>query len=314
MSPADHLLNNWGGWGMKKVDRYGYLFIAPFWIIFLIFSIYPVALTFYYSFTNYSGSGTAEVVGLANYTRLLTDSYFVEAFFNTWKIWGINFALQIGLALVLALIFSDMRMKLKGLAFFRSIFYLPNLITISSVALLFGILLDWQHGSLNMILLNIGLISEPINWLNEPATAQLSVSLILTWMWFGHSFIVVMAGVSGISKDYYEAALIDGANRWQTFTKITVPLLKPILLYIMITSLIGGLQLFDLPMLLTDGIGSPDGSLNTMVLYLYNQAFKFNNYGYASAVAYGLFVITLIFSAIVFKGMYGNERKQARKV
>ncbi|MCA1059961.1 sugar ABC transporter permease [Rossellomorea aquimaris] len=299
---------------MKKVDRYGYLFIAPFWIIFLIFSIYPVALTFYYSFTNYSGSGTAEVVGLANYTRLLTDSYFVEAFFNTWKIWGVNFALQIGLALILALIFSDMRMKLKGLAFFRSIFYLPNLITISSVALLFGILLDWQHGSLNMILLNIGLISEPINWLNEPATAQLSVSLILTWMWFGHSFIVVMAGVSGISKDYYEAALIDGANRWQTFTKITIPLLKPILLYIMITSLIGGLQLFDLPMLLTDGIGSPDGSLNTMVLYLYNQAFKFNNYGYASAVAYGLFVITLIFSAIVFKGMYGNERKQARKV
>ncbi|WRP07073.1 sugar ABC transporter permease [Rossellomorea aquimaris] len=299
---------------MKKLDRYGYVFIAPFWIIFLIFSIYPVALTFYYSFTNYSGSGTAEVVGLANYARLLSDSYFVEAFFNTWKIWGINFALQIGLALVLALIFSDMRMKLKGLAFFRSIFYLPNLITISSVALLFGILLDWQHGSLNMILLNIGLISEPINWLNEPATAQLSVSLILTWMWFGHSFIVVMAGVSGISKDYYEAALIDGANRWQTFTKITIPLLKPILLYIMITSLIGGLQLFDLPMLLTDGIGSPDGSLNTMVLYLYNQAFKFNNYGYASAVAYGLFVITLIFSSLVFKGMYGNERKQARKV
>ncbi|QTC44080.1 sugar ABC transporter permease [Bacillus sp. V3] len=288
--------------------------MAPFWIIFLIFSIYPVALTFYYSFTNYTGSGVAEVVGLANYKRLFTDTYFVEAFFNTWKIWGVNFILQIGLALILALIFSDMRMKLRGLAFFRSIFYLPNLITISSVALLFGILLDWQHGSLNMILLKIGLISEPINWLNEPATAQLSVSLILTWMWFGHSFIVVMAGVSGISKDYYEAALIDGANRWQTFTKITLPLLKPILLYIMITSLIGGLQLFDLPMLLTDGIGSPDGSLNTMVLYLYNQAFKYNNYGYASAVAYGLFVITLIFSAMVFKGMYRNERKQTRQV
>ena len=299
---------------MSKLNRYGYIFIAPFWIIFLIFSIYPVALTFYYSFTNYSGSGVAEVVGLANYKRLLTDTYFVEAFINTWKIWGINFALQIGLALILALIFSDMRMKLRGLPFFRSIFYLPNLITISSVALLFGILLDWQHGSLNMLLLKMGLISDPINWLNEPATAQLSVSLILTWMWFGHSFIVVMAGVSGISKDYYEAALIDGANRWQTFTKITLPLLKPILLYIMITSLIGGLQLFDLPMLITDGIGSPDGSLNTMVLYLYNQAFKYNNYGYASAVAYGLFVITLIFSAVIFKGMYGNNRKQPRRV
>lgn len=299
---------------MTKLNRYGYFFIAPFWVLFLVFSIYPVVLTFYYSFTNYSGSGKAELIGLENYKRLITDSYFVEAFFNTWKIWGINFALQITIALILAAIFSDMRVKMKGLAFFRSIFYLPNLITVSSVALLFGILLDWQHGSLNMILLKIGLISQPINWLNEPATAQLSVSLILTWMWFGHSFIVVMAGVSGISRDYYEAALIDGASRVQTFFHITLPLLKPILLYIMITSLIGGLQLFDLPMLLTDGIGSPEGSLNTMVLYLYNQAFKYSNYGYAAAVAYGLFLITIIFSAIVFKSMYRNERKQARQV
>ncbi|MDX5981253.1 sugar ABC transporter permease [Exiguobacterium profundum] len=293
---------------MKKLDCYGYLFIAPFWVVFLTFSIYPVLLTLYYSFTNYTGSPGEEVVGFANYTRLLTDTYFIEAFFNTIKIWGINFVLQIGLALLLALIFSDLRLKLKGLSFFRSFFYLPNLITISSVALLFGILLDWQHGSLNMVLMKIGLISDPINWLAEPVTAQLSVSLILTWMWFGHSFIIVMAGVSGISTDYFEAAHIDGANRWQMFTKVTLPLLKPILLYIMITSLIGGLQLFDLPMLITDGIGSPDGSLNTMVLYLYNQAFKYNNYGYASAVAYGLFLITLIFSAVVFKGMFRKER------
>ncbi len=311
-SPLAYLLK--GGGEMKNLNRYGYFFIAPFWLVFLVFSIYPVALTFYYSFTNYTGSGEAQLVGLANYKRLLTDTYFVEAFFNTWKIWGVNFALQMGLALILAMIFSDMRVKLKGIAFFRAIFYLPNLITISSVALLFGILLDWQHGSLNMMLMKVGIISDPINWLNEPTSAQLSISLILTWMWFGHSFIVVMAGVSGISKDYYEAALIDGANRWQTFSKITIPLLKPILLYIMITSLIGGLQLFDLPMLLTDGIGSPDGSLNTMVLYLYNQAFKYNNYGYAAAVAYGLFVITLIFSAFIFKGMYGKERKQPRQV
>lgn len=299
---------------MKKLDRYGYLFIAPFWIVFLIFSIYPVALTFYYSFTNYTGSGVPEVVGFANYQRLLTDSYFIEAFVNTWKIWGVNVVLQLGIALILAMIFSDIRVKMKGLPFFRAIFYLPNLITISSVALLFGILLDWQHGSLNMILLKLGLISDPINWFNEPTTAQLSVSLILTWMWFGHSFIVVMAGVAGISKDYYEAALIDGANRWQTFISITLPLLKPILLYIIITSLIGGLQLFELPMLLTDGLGAPEDSLNTMVLYLYNQAFQYNNYGYAAAVAYGLFVITLVFSAIIFKGMFKNETRKPRQV
>lgn len=293
---------------MKKLDRYGYAFIAPFWVVFLTFSIYPVFLTLYYSFTNYTGSPGEEVVGFANYARLLTDTYFIEAFVNTIKIWGINFVLQIGLALALSLLFSDLRLKLKGLAFFRSFFYLPNLITISSVALLFGILLDWQHGSLNMMLLKLGIISDPINWLSQPVTAQLSVSLILTWMWFGHSFIIVMAGVSGISQDFFEAAHIDGANRWQMFTNVTVPLLKPILLYIMITSLIGGLQLFDLPLLITDGVGAPDGALNTMVLYLYNQAFKYNNYGYASAVAYGLFLITLVFSAVVFKGMFRKER------
>jgi multiple sugar transport system permease protein len=295
---------------MRKIDYHGYLFIAPFWLIFLTFSIYPVLLTFYYSFTDFTGSGTPNTVGLENYKRLIGDTYFVEAFFNTWKIWGVNFVLQIALALLLAVLFSDLRMKIKGMNFFRAIFYLPNLITISSVALLFGILLDWQHGSLNMVLMSLGFISEPIEWLNKPITAQLSVSIILTWMWYGHTFIVIMAGITGISKDYYEAALIDGANRWQTFISITLPLLKPILLYIMITSLIGGLQLFDLPMLITDGLGSPEGALNTMVLYLYNQAFKYNNYGYAAAVAYGLFVITLIFSAIVFRSMYRKEVKQ----
>ncbi len=297
---------------VKKLDRYGYVFIAPFWVVFLTFSIYPVLLTLYYSFTNYSGAEGEQIVGLANYTRLLGDSYFIEAFFNTIKIWGVNFALQIGGALMLALLFSDLQLKLKGLAFFRAFFYLPNLITISSVALLFGILLDWQHGSLNMMLLKVGLIDEPISWLTQPVTAQLSASLILTWMWFGHSFIVVMAGVSGISKDYFEAALIDGATRWQIFSRITLPLLKPILLYIMITSLIGGLQLFDLPMLLTDGLGSPDGALNTMVLYLYNQAFKYNNYGYAAAVAYGLFIITLVFSIVIFKGMFRKEQAEKK--
>ncbi|WP_231868433.1 carbohydrate ABC transporter permease [Fictibacillus phosphorivorans] len=110
---------------MKNLNRYGYYFIAPFWIIFLVFSIYPVALTFYYSFTNYSGSGDAQIVGLANYKRLLTDTYFVEAFFNTWKIWGVNFALQIGLALILSMIFSDMRLKLKGIAFSDPSFIFP---------------------------------------------------------------------------------------------------------------------------------------------------------------------------------------------
>ncbi|ADU28969.1 carbohydrate ABC transporter permease [Evansella cellulosilytica] len=295
---------------MKKIDYYGYLFILPFFIVFITFTIYPIILTFYYSFTSYSGMGSPEFIGMDNYARLVTDTYFYRAFFNTIYIWGINFFFQIAIALLLAVLFSDLRLRLKGLGFFRAVFYLPNLITIASVALLFGILLGWHHGTINHLLLDLGLINQPINWLNNPTTARWSVALIGAWMWFGHTFIILMAGISGISRDYFEAALIDGANRWQTFTKVTIPLLKPILLYVLITSLIGGLQIFDLPMLITDGMGAPQGSLNTMVLYLYNQAFRFNNYGYAAAVAYGLFLITVMFSVITFKSMYRKSAKE----
>ncbi|MFD1020970.1 carbohydrate ABC transporter permease [Thalassobacillus hwangdonensis] len=293
---------------MKNINYKGYYFIAPFFLVFLVFNIYPILLTFYYTFTSYEGYGSPEFIGLDNYIRILTDTYFFEAFFNTLKIWGLNFVLQLGIALALAALFSDLRFRMKGIGFFRAIFYLPNLITISSVAILFNIMLDWQYGSINQFLMQLGLIGEPIDWLNNPFTAQVSVSLILTWMWFGYTFIILMAGVSGISKEYYEAALIDGANRWQMFTNITLPLLKPIMLYVLITSLIGGLQLFDLPMLITDGLGAPEGSLNTMVLYLYNQAFRYNNYGYAATVAYALFLITVIFSVVTFKSMYRDVK------
>lgn len=295
---------------MKKNNKKAYLFIAPFVIVFLIFNIYPIFLTFYYSLTNYSGMGgieNATFIGLDNYERLLNDRYFYQAFFNTIRIWGFNFIVQMLIALGLALLFSDIRLKLRGVSVFRALFYLPNIITVASVALLFSILLDWNHGSLNQMLMSIGIISQPINWLNSPVYAQSAVALIGAWMWFGNSFIILLAGISGISRDFYEAALIDGANWWQSFRYITLPQLKPILLYVLITSIIGGLQLFDLPMLLTDGQGAPRGALNTMVLYLYNQAFQYNNFGYGATIAYGLFFITVVFSAITFRTMYRKQ-------
>lgn len=296
---------------MRSKNGYGYLFISPFFIVFTIFGIYPILLSLYMSFTDFKGVGSpfdANFVGLQQYARLLGDKYFLQAFVNTWKIWGVNIVLQLSIALILSVIFSDIRLKIKGMNFFRAVFYLPNLITVSSVALLFLFILDWQHGALNSMLLKYGLISRPINWLGQPATAQLSVSLIQTWLWFGHTFIIVFAGIQGISKDYFEAAMIDGANRSQTFFKVTLPLLRPIMLYVVITSLIGGLQLFEIPFLMSqNGLGGPEGSLVTMVLYLFNQAFKYRNFGYAAAVAYGLFIIILAFSMIVFKGMFKEE-------
>lgn len=279
----------------------------PFVFVFLVFNIYPILLTFYYSLTDYTGMGgigNANFIGVENYARLIGDGYFYSALGNTLKIWGLNFIVQMGIALGLALLFSDIRLKLKGVGLFRALFYLPNIITIASVALLFNILLDWNYGALNQMLLSLGIIDSPINWLNNPTYAQSWVALIGAWMWFGNSFIILLAGISGISKDYYEAALIDGANWWQSFTNVTLPQLKPVLLYVLITSIIGGLQIFDLPMLLTDTRGAPDGALNTMVLYLYNQSFKYNNFGYGAAIAYGLFIITVIFSAVTFRSMY----------
>ncbi|GAA0358146.1 sugar ABC transporter permease [Alkalibacterium iburiense] len=295
---------------MMKSQKKAYLFIAPFVIVFLTFNIYPILLTFYYSLTNYSGMGgieNADFIGLDNYRRLITDSYFFQAFFNTLRIWGLNFAVQIVIALLLALLFSDITLKLKGVKAFRALYFLPNIITVASVALLFSLLLDWNYGALNQMLLSLGIIDQPINWLNSPTYSQAWVALIGAWMWFGNTFIILMAGISGISKDYYEAAVMDGANWWDTFTKITLPQLKPILLYVLITSIIGGLQIFDLPMLLTDGRGAPRGALNTMVLYLYNHGFSYNNFGYAATIAYGLFFITVLFSVITFRTMYRRE-------
>ncbi len=299
--------------GMKDLNRYGFFFIIPFLIVFITFNIYPIFRTLYLSFTDYNGFARMNFVGIENYSRVIKDQMFWESFVNTMKIWSINIVLQLGLALLLTIVFSDIKNKYKGLSIFRALFYLPNLIAATSVAFLFATLLDWQYGSLNQLLVNAGIINTKINWLGQPGTATIVVGVIGAWMWFGNSFIILMAGVQGIPKDYFEAATIDGAGRWKTFTKITIPLLKPILLYVAITSLIGGLQMFDIPFLITDGIGAPSGALNTMVMYLYNTAFRYNNIGYAGAIAYLLFFIIAIFSAITFKSMFGNKENKGVK-
>ena len=295
--------------GFKNRENYGYLFIAPFLIVFLTFSIYPVFRTLYLSFTDYSGFNIPTFTWFENYTRVFKDKIFWEAFVNTLKIWGINIVLQLGLAFILTLIFSDMKYKIKGLSIFRALFYLPNLIAATSVAFLFKFLLDWRFGSLNQMLVDAGIIEKSINWLGTPVTAQLAVGVIGAWLWFGNSFIILMAGVQGINKDYYEAAAIDGADRFKIFGKITLPLLRPIMLYVAITSLIGGLQIFDIPFLITNGNGAPSRALNTAVMYLYNMAFKNRQIGYAGAIAFVLFFIIALCSIAVYFMMYHKKEE-----
>ena len=287
----------------------GYVFVAPFVIVFLIFSVYPVLRTLYLSFTDakLAGVGEQHFVWFDNYKRVFTDKFFWRSLWNTVRIWAVNIVLQLGLAFLLTIVFSDIKYKMRGLGIFRVVYYLPNLIAATSVAFLFQTLLDWRYGTFNQIINGIyklfGANYNPVDWLGSPSTAGNTIAVIQAWMWFGNSFIMLMAGVQGISRDYFEAAAIDGAGRWTVFGKITLPLLKPIMLYVAITSLIGGLQLFDLPFLMSSTSSASYNSLQTAVMYLYKFGFTTGTTqtGYASAIAYALFLITMLVSIIQLK-------------
>lgn len=281
-----------------KRDNKGYLFILPYFLAFLVFQLYPIAYTFLLSFQRPVTMIEMEFAGLDNYRRLLSTEIFFRAIGNTWYIWIVNFIPQIVIALFLAVILSDR--SLRGRETLRTLYFLPNLVTAASIGVLFAVLMDWRFGTLNQVLIQIGVLREPVNWLQIPRVAQGTVSLIQWWQWFGYTTIIFMAGLSAINEDLYEAAYIDGAGRFQVFRLVTLPLLRPTMLYILITSLIGGLQIFDIPRVLTNGRGAPDNALTTMVLYLYNQAFHFYNVGYAATVALVLFLMILFFSIITY--------------
>lgn len=293
----------------QRFHRVAYLLIIPFVATFLIFSVYPVLRTLYLSFMNYKGFGDPKYVGLDNYARVIGDKFFWRSLANTIRIWSVNIVLQLGIAFLLTIVFSDIKYRVKGLGFFRAVFYLPNIIAATSIAFLFKTLLDWKYGSVNQLLALLGInAGNPINWLGDIKVAPYVVAVINAWIWFGNSFIMLMAGVQGISRDYYEAAAIDGAGRWKIFGKITLPLLKPIMLYVAITSLIGGLQMFDIPYLISGGTaGQPSGKLQTVIMYLYKFGFETRQVGYAAAIAYMLFFIILVVSVIQYKAMYRKE-------
>ncbi|MGL1892499.1 MAG: sugar ABC transporter permease [Spirochaetaceae bacterium] len=289
----------------KKRGNKGYLFILPYFIAMLTFQVYPIIYSFILSFQKPINMIESEFVGFANYSRLLTNELFYQVIGNTFFIWLGNYVPQIIFALLLGVILTNK--NIKGRETLRTVYFLPNLVTASSIGVLFAVLLDWRFGTLNHALMAIGLIKEPINYLSKGLVVQGAVSFIQWWQWFGYTMIIMMAGLNAISSELYEAAHIDGASRSQAFFSITMPLLKPTMLYVMVTSLIGGLQIFDIPKVLTNGRGGPDNSILTMVLYLYNQAFKNFNLGYAAALAYALFVIILILSAFMFKFLTDKE-------
>ena len=284
-----------------KRGRDGYLFIAPFLVAFLVFGLYPVIYTIFLGFQKWDGLSPITPVGWKNFFRLLSDKVFYLSLWNSFRIWIFNFIPQMLTALVLSAIFTFNR--IKGMRFFRAAFYLPNLITATSVGLLFNLLFNGDKSVANYILTGLGVSGAPFQFFNSEAFTSGLVSYIQWWMWFGYTTVITMAGITTIDTNVYDAALVDGASKTQTYIHITLPLIKPTLVYLTITSLIGGMQLFDVPATLSNGNGDPRKAVLTASMYLYNQGFKNHNYGYAAAISTGLFVIIGILSIFSFKAM-----------
>jgi len=284
-----------------KKNYHGYLFVAPFIIGFLLFGLYPVYNTVALSFTDATlMSKESSFIGLKNFERLFADDVFMTAVKNTWLIWILNFIPQIGIAMLLSVWFTNTRLRIKYVGAWRALFFLPNLLTPAAVAALFFSLFSF-YGPVNQFMVRAGYLPDAMQFLQDATITRSLVVFIQWWMWFGQTVIILMAGMTSISVSLYEAAMVDGASSTQMFTRITLPLLKPILVYIFVTSLIGGMQMFDIPFLLTDGRGSPSSSIltNNILMYLKFSRSK-GHIGSASSVGVLVFIMTSICALAIF--------------
>ena len=297
-------MNNNKNRNVVRYNRWGYYFLIPFVVVFIIFQLIPLASTIYNSFfEHYFKNGLTEVgpnlIGLENYKTLFSNGDLLKYLANTMIMWIMGFVPQILVSLLLANWFSDPSLRLKGRPFFQSVIYLPNLIMASAFAMLFFALFS-DIGPINSILVNMHILKEPYKFLSHTSSARWLIAFMNFLMWFGNTTILLLAGMLGIDTSLYEAAEVDGATATQIFFRITLPILRPILIYVMITSLIGGLQMFDVPQILTNGEGSPTRTTMTLIMYL-NKHLYSKNYGMGGALSVMLFIITGILSLIVFK-------------
>ena len=291
-------------------NKWGYIFLIPFVVVYLIFQLVPLITTIYNSFFENYRSGLTQVgpnfVGFANYAKLFQDGEIWIYFKNTMIMWVMGFVPQILVSLLLGAWFSNPSLRLKGQRFFKTVIYLPNLIMASAFAMLFFTL--FTDGSpINAMLVHAGILKQAYSFFSHKWSARTLVALLNFLMWFGNTTILLMAGMMGIDPSLYEAAEVDGATSSQIFRRITLPLLRPILIYVMITSLIGGMQMFDVPQILTNGTDDPMRSTMTLIMYLNKHLFS-KNYGMGGALSVFLFVITGLLSLIVFR--FNQTRKK----
>ena len=284
-------------------NKWGYIFLIPFVVVYLIFQLIPLISTVYNSFFENYRSGLTQIgpnfVGFANYVKLFEGGEIWIYFKNTMIMWVMGFVPQILVSLLLAAWFSNPSLRLKGQRFFKTVIYLPNLIMASAFALLFFTLFS-NSGPVNSILQSMGVISKPIDFMGSVFGTRSLIGFMNFLMWFGNTTIMLMAAVMGISTEVFEAADLDGCNALQRFFYITLPSIRPILAYTLITSIIGGLQMFDVPQILTNGQGNPDRTSMTLIMFL-NNHLKSKNYGMAGTLSVYLFIVSAILCFIVYR-------------
>ena len=280
----------------KNIDRKAWLFIIPSLILIVSFVFYPMVQAFFTSFQVGMANNT-EFGGLANYQRLLTDSTFKKALFNTLLFLIVQVPVMILLALVISSMLNNKKLKCRGL--FRTAIFLPCVTSLVAYSTIFKSLFA-NDGFINALLLNLNIIEQPIAWITDPTFARILIILAITWRWTGYNMIFYLSGLQSIDDSVYEAASIDGATGFQKFRYMTLPLLKPIILFTTINSTIGTLQLFDETMNITQG--GPANATITISQYIYNLLFKYQpNFGYAAAVSYVIVVLIVILSFIQLK-------------
>jgi lactose/L-arabinose transport system permease protein len=272
--------------------RWPYLFISPFYILFLVFGLYPVLFSFYLSFTEWKGLGPIKFVAFKNFVLLFKDRVFLQSMANGVILFFMYVPLMTFLALVLAVILNSKRVR--GFRFFRTVLFIPYIMNIVAAGFTFRLLLEQKYGLVNTLLIYLHI--APVPWLESVWGGRVSLCLLVIWAWLGYNMVLMLAGLQTIPNELIECAMIDGANPVQAFFRITIPLMRPVIIFSVVLSTMGSFYLFNEVSILTNG--GPMNATITPIIDIFNQAFKNFRLGYASAMAYVYFIVLFVFTLI----------------
>lgn len=301
---------------MSKKNKWPYLFCLPFIAAYLTFSLYTMLYSLQLSFFDWNGIGNKTFVGLQNYITLFTkDPLFWKALKNTVILMAFSTPITVFLGLVVAYLLFDIS---RGKRLYQTVNFFPYITTPVAIGFIFSYLFDWQSGYVNKLLTSIGILDEPFYWLNSEIASKVIIVIMIVWRYLGYYMTIYLAAMTSMPMEVYEAAAVDGASNLKIFTRITIPMLRHTTVFLVITSMIGGLQMFEEPKLLFGGwaalggaqTGGPGNTALTVVWKFYNDAFNLDSkLGYGSAIAYSLFVIIMLFSIVGFKITGRGEKK-----